>query len=379
MTVPGVGPVVNGIAGGVVSAGVGSVMDTLTQWVAGGAASLLGWLGRAMSQTTSLDLTRPWFASHYALMAGLAVLAAAPVAFVAIIQSIARQDTSIVIRCVLVNLPLALLAAGVAVEGVQFANGLVDQMCKVFTGTGKGNLASLLSGMAKFFVIGGITGPPGFVGFLIGCVTAFGALALWIELALRTAAVYVATLFLPLFLVGTVMPATIAWCRRLIEVLAALIFSKLVIVAALSLGASAIGTGSDLASAVEGCSLLLVATFAPYSLLKLIPLVEAGAVHHFEGLSRRGLSSVAAPARMATATMSGINAAIALPRAFEGHRSESSGGSMVKAMSGDAAPPPPMHEGGMGDPSTETWLSAGRWRSGEAPPPPPGSHGGSDG
>ncbi len=367
VNIPVVSPVVNGIAGGVVSSGVGSVMDSLTQWVAGGAASLLGWLGKEMSQTTTIDLTRPWFASHYAAVAGLAVFVAAPVAFVAVIQSIARQDSTIVIRCVLVNLPLALVAAGVAVEGVQFAVTLVDQMCKALTGAANGSMAHLLSGLAKFFVLGDASGSAGLVGFLLGSVAAFGALSLWIELALRTAAVYVATLFIPLFLVGTIMPATIPWCRRLVEVLAALIFSKLVIVAALSLGASAIGQGSGLGAAVEGCSLLLVATFAPYALLKLIPVVEAGAVHHLEGLSRRGMSSVAAPARIASTTVSGINAAMALPRAFEGLRAEASGGEMVKAASGGGSSIS-WDQGGGGDPQTEMWLSSGGWRNAAAPP-----------
>ncbi|HWW54076.1 MAG TPA: hypothetical protein VNY84_09910, partial [Acidimicrobiales bacterium] len=118
------------------------------------------------------------------------------------------------------------------------------------------------------------------------------------ELLMRTAAVYVAVLFLPIVLAGLVWPATLRWARRLVELLAVLILSKFVIVAVLSLAASALADGVEhggLAALLSGASLLLLAAFAPYTLLRLVPFVEAGAANHLEGVA----SSL--PARAANA------------------------------------------------------------------------------
>ncbi len=82
-----------------------------------------------------------------------------------------------------------------------------------------------------------------FVLLLISLLIAVAAFVLWLELLIRAAAVYVAVLFLPLALATLVWPAVSHWCRRLVETLAALILSKFVIVATLSLAAGAVVLG----------------------------------------------------------------------------------------------------------------------------------------
>ena len=79
---------------------------------------------------------------------------------------------------------------------------------------------------------------------LIALLIAVAAFVLWLELLIRAAAVYVAVLFLPLALATLVWPAVSHWCRRLVETLAALILSKFVIVATLSLAAGAVASGT---------------------------------------------------------------------------------------------------------------------------------------
>jgi len=128
----------------------------------------------------------------------------------------------------------------------------------------------------------------GFVGVLLAFAAAAVAFLLWIELALRSAAVAVASLFIPLALVGLVWSATSHWARRVGETLAALICSKLVIAGVLSLAALSLRTDSSVSGVIEGIALLLLAALAPFSLLRLIPIVESGAAGHLEGLSRRG-------------------------------------------------------------------------------------------
>ena len=126
------------------------------------------------------------------------------------------------------------------------------------------------------------------------------AFVLWLELLIRAAAVYVAVLFLPLALATLVWPAVSHWCRRLVETLAALILSKFVIVATLSLAAGAVSSGtagtgthgSGFSSVLAGGALLVMATFVPFAILRMIPAVEAGAVAHLDGLRERGTAAM---------------------------------------------------------------------------------------
>ena len=109
---------------------------------------------------------------------------------------------------------------------------------------------------------------------------------------MRAAAIYVAVFFMPLALACYVWPATAAIARRTVELLAALILSKFVIVATLTLGVAALHGGPSADNAVVGSAILLIAGFAPFCLLRLAPIVEAGAIVHLEGLARRPLRAV---------------------------------------------------------------------------------------
>jgi hypothetical protein len=79
-----------------------------------------------------------------------------------------------------------------------------------------------------------------------------------------------------------------------------LIISKFVIVATLSLAAGAVSSGtagsgshgSGFSSVLAGGALLLMATFVPFAILRMIPAVEAGAVAHLDGLRERGTAAV---------------------------------------------------------------------------------------
>jgi hypothetical protein len=104
----------------------------------------------------------------------------------------------------------------------------------------------------------------------------------------------------------------------LVETLAALILSKFVIVATLSLAAGAVASGtagtgsagSGFASVLAGGALLVLSTFVPFSILRLIPAVEAGAIGHLEGVRQRGTAALTrVPRSAAQFAMSGGMAA----------------------------------------------------------------------
>jgi hypothetical protein len=126
---------------------------------------------------------------------------------------------------------------------------------------------------------------------------AAGTLALWLELLVREAAVYVIVMMLPLAFAALVWPARRAWAIRAVELLVALILSKFAIVAVLSLGGAALSHsagGVSFGGAMAGFALIVMGAFAPWALLRLLPLHElaAGAAGSLRGELRSG--SVAA-------------------------------------------------------------------------------------
>ena len=233
----------------VVGAGFSAVFDAAGSWVASGAVWLLGEVGQALSASTTIDLTSGWFSAHLSVMAALSAALVLPMICCAVIQALYQQNSGMLIRTFLVQLPLALLLTGVAVELVQMALVVTDTLSSQVLASGGVDTTNILAPVTRFLVGSGALvepGVPAFVVFIGGLLVAVATLVLWLELVVRAAAVYVATLFLPLALAALVWPAVSHWCRRLADTLAALILSKLVIAAVLSLAAGALAGGLGL-------------------------------------------------------------------------------------------------------------------------------------
>ena len=268
-----------GIVDRVVGFGVNEVLDGIGQWVGRGASEMLTQAGNALSASTRPELGKPWFAQHFADMTRVAALVVLPMLFVSIIRAIVRQDLSVLLRSALVHLPLAALLTAVAVELVQLSLAATDMMC---------TYVSRSTGGAAQAVVSSVAGALDRTALAVG-QPAVASFALFMS----GVVIYVAVLFLPLALATLVWPSVSHWCRRLAETLAALVLSKLVVVATLSLAAGALAGhdgSADLSGVVSGAALLLLAALSPYALLRLIPAVEAGAVMHLEGASRRASS-----------------------------------------------------------------------------------------
>jgi hypothetical protein len=275
------------LANAITKALVSGFFHSLLDWVAGGAASLVGVLGSAMSSTTAPELSAHAFSAEFDVMAVLSAAVALPLVAVATIQAIVRQEPGSLLRSVLVRLPLALLFTGVSVQIVALGLAATDQASAMLIGANGDPTHHLLTGLVSGLAQPANLGLAAFAEFLIMLSAGFVAFLLWLELVVRSAAVAAASLFLPLALVGLAWPATSHWARRLGETLAALVLSKLVIAAVLALAAGLIVASSSLSSVVQGVALLGIASFAPFALLKLVPVVEAGAIAQLESMGRR--------------------------------------------------------------------------------------------
>jgi hypothetical protein len=341
----GVGPAcqlasgISSVAGSAVSSvagfGVDSVLDALGTWVADGASWLLGQIGSVIGSTTEVDLGASWFAAHYQTMAVLAGVVIVPLMVLGIIQSIYRQNASMLVRSTIVNVPLAILLTVVAVKLVQLGLAVTDAMSsEVAQGTGldSGQFMTAVSSQLSAGQGAVSTAAPTFILFVGALAVVVGAVMVWVELLIRAAAVYVAVLFLPLALASLAWPAISHWTRRLVDTLVALILGKFVIVSVLSLAAGALtasssGTGS-FSAVLGGAALLLLAALAPWALFRLLPFLEAGAAGHLEGLSHRARQSAAAPARSLAHVAMQATAA----RAIAGSASSALGGAARSAL-----------------------------------------------
>jgi hypothetical protein len=289
------------LGGTVATAGVDAVLNGLSQWVATGAEWLLSQIGTVLVSTTAIDIGAGWFRENYGEMTALAGVVILPMLVISAMQAVYRQNAGQLLRSFFIQLPLALLLGVVAIQIVLLCLSATDAMSDAVAGGSGSAVTSLLAGVTKGLLVA--VGDPTmatFVLLMVALLVAAAAFVLWLELLVRAAAVYVAVLFLPLALATLVWPSVSHWCRRLVETLTALILSKFVIVATLSLAANAIASGtagsghdgSGFASVLAGAALLVLSTFVPFAILRLIPAVEAGAISHLEGARQRGAAAL---------------------------------------------------------------------------------------
>ncbi|MFN8215150.1 MAG: hypothetical protein U0R71_01000 [Solirubrobacterales bacterium] len=306
-----VGDVCNEVSGAVTGAitapvnsaikGLGNdVFKQLTSWVAEGASWLMGQVVRAIDSSTTPRLETEGFLRAYARMAAIAAVLAAAMLLLAILEGIAQGSPGLLARVVLVNVPLAFLGTSLAFAVVQLLISCTDGLSAAvanashhdstrFFEAAIGDLGHVGGEVGKELGSAGGSTPseglgtqasgavavPLFVGFLAAIVGAFAAFLVWLELLMRDAAVYAVSLFMPLALAASIWPRWTGALRRTGELLVAVIGSKFVIVAIVSLAASLIAEqGGSVEHVLAAAALMCLACFAPFVLLRLIPFSE---------------------------------------------------------------------------------------------------------
>jgi hypothetical protein len=312
-----------GVAGDTAKAAAGSVFSALSSWLATGADQLLSHVLNQVAAPTVIatggsptaplaaavhpDLTATWFIPQETLMVELMALVMFPLLAVSTIGAIAHQDLSRLGRTWLVSLPLALLCGFVGIELTTVGLKVTDALSS--TVLSQVDLAATI-GVAVEGMSNPLTGPvvTGAIAFL----ALVAAILLWLELVLRSAAVYIAVLFWPLAMAGLVWPSTTRMAKRLIEMLAALLLAKFVVAAVLALGVNAVSTGGA-DGAITGVAILLLAGFAPFLLFRMVPVIEAAAIGHLEGAAHRPLRAAQRGLRTASTLPAGpLGAALGL-------------------------------------------------------------------
>ena len=281
--------------------GLGSdVFGRLTAWVSEGAGWLMGKVVRAIDSSTTPHLETEGFLLAYGRMAAIAAVMACAMLLLAVLEGIAQGNPGLLARVVLVNVPLAFLGTSVAFAVVQLLIGATDGLSAAIAGASHhdstrffevaiddlghlggqvGKEVGSLGGQAPSEGLGtqaaGSVAMPLFVGFLAAIVGAFAAFFVWLELLMRDAAVYAVALFMPLALAAGIWPRWTGALRRTGEILVAVIGSKFVIVAIVSLAAGLLTEESgSVEHVLAAAALMCLACFAPFVLLRLIPFSE---------------------------------------------------------------------------------------------------------
>ncbi len=278
------GPV-GGIVKGVFGGGGRSAASTaahaagfvaLGAWAFQGAKFALSGTSTILAETTSPQLRSTWFSATYWRMTAIAALLTLPFLFAAGVQALMRSDLAMLARAAFGYLPLAMLAIAIAAPLTMLLLAASDEMSGIISSAAGPAGSHLLRDAGVIAALLSMFGRSPFFGFAVAALATAAALVLWLELAIREAAVYVVVLMLPLTFAAMVWPARRVWAVRAVELLVALILSKFAIVAVLTLGSGAVSQlrHGGIAAALAGVALLLLGALAPWALLRLLPLSE---------------------------------------------------------------------------------------------------------
>ena len=277
-----IGSVAGDVAGSAAKAVAQPIFRQATEWVAQGAGWLVGRVGGLIDTSTTPRLQSRWFAGQYAEMGLLATALALPLFFLAVIQAALARNAALITRA-LAAVPVAFVLTGSAVAVVAALLGVTDWACQAISGQTGPNSRAFFGDVAKAFdTITDESGPTGaapalFVALLASIFAALAALAVWVELLIRSAGIYVCVLFFPVVLVARIWPRLEKWATRLAEALTALILSKFVIVAVLSVAAAAVAdsrASEGFNGVLAAGALLVFAAFAPLVLFRLVQFAD---------------------------------------------------------------------------------------------------------
>ncbi len=324
------GTVLSEIFGNGGSPGVTAALSlaAIVAWITEGAKAAVGWMVKGIQSSAAPQLGSIWFSSTYWRVAGMAALLTLPFLFAAAVQALLRSDLTVLSRAAFGYLPLAMLCVGIAAPLTMLLLAGTDELCSlVWSPSSAHGLTSLLTKTTGVMGLATLL-KSRFLAFLLGLLLATSAVLVWLELLMREAAVYVVVLLLPLAFAALVWPARRVWALRSAELLVALILSKFAIVAVLGLGGAALDhAGSNgLGAVIAGMVLVILAAFAPWAVLRLVPLAEvasgtAGALRsHAHGPLATSWERTKVADRSAKAVMSNLSSRLALATTGgEGH------------------------------------------------------------
>jgi hypothetical protein len=308
---------VTDVVGGVAKSAADSAFSAIAHDFGQAADAAVNWLWRQISAATTVSLGGRGFASEMAITAAIAATVGIGLFAIQVTVSVLRREPGGLARAGR-GLLVAFVAGGLAIAVVDICLEAVDGLCagvvQVATGGSITQMgAKLLSASALSQVSNAA------VIMLLSLVMVAASVVVWAALMVRKLLIIVAAVFAPIAFTGSLADITSAWVRRWIETMAALIFSKLilVIVFAIGLGVLTNGVGQSaqttaggatqsLTQTVTGALILVMAGLSPWLAIKLVHFAgdSLHTIHGHASSAAMGAQMVASAPRKITALRS---------------------------------------------------------------------------
>lgn len=297
---------VTGFVGGAATAGFEAIIGGLTAWVVDAVVWIVGGVFNFFLDSTDPNVQADWFLTGdgpYATTVSIGASLLLLFVLAGIIQGTLSGDVGGMLRRIALELPVSIIGMIGLVTITQLLIRLTDalsgQVLDNFQddisefGTVVASLDRLSGGQSSAFVV-----------FVLGLVTVLAGLVLVAELVVRSALIYIVVALAPLVFATRLWPVTKGASRKLLDLLVALILSKLVIAIALAVAAAAAvgaGSGGEVTalptpevfaedpggSVTQAVGILLtaaaafgVSAFSPLLIARLLPMTEAAVVAH---------------------------------------------------------------------------------------------------
>ncbi|GAA1713381.1 hypothetical protein GCM10009745_72120 [Kribbella yunnanensis] len=310
------------VASGAAQSATDGMWSSFVDWMARGLTDLTTYVFTAFSESTSPRFDQEWWRSNLDLMVMITLPLLVGMFVFQCLSAAARREPG--------RLGQAVIGAIIGTVGVPFAVAVVAGLGRVVDQLSVGILggnAATMTALKRMVNVSALQAVPTLGGSLIVAVV-LGLLAvmgLYLVMLLREVALIAFVVFAPVAMASWTWSATRHWLRRWIEIVAALLFSKVAMAMIFTLGLSAIGNAGDdgsfgIGTFLAGILLFAMAAFAPiatYSFVHwagdhagaAIQLVQHGsagasalkqkadqaqqfAAHHFGGSSNGGPASV---------------------------------------------------------------------------------------
>jgi hypothetical protein len=271
-----------------------TVIGGITDWLAKGFVQLVSFVWSVMDSSSSPQLTSEWFSDS----AGAPYLTAVAVAtgllaiflFCALIQGVLMGRPLELVKRMAFDTPAAVAGILFTVGFTQVGVDLIDAMSDGIWQLTRPKAVTAVDGLLLTAVK---LAPATFLAPLLLVIGMLGMLMLWVVLYVREALIYLVVALAPLAWATSVWPAIATVRRRTLELLAALVVSKLAIAMALAVGLGALGgigaTGNpgesttenglaEFGTVVVGIITFGLAAFMPFLVLRLLPIVEMAVI-----------------------------------------------------------------------------------------------------
>ena len=296
---------VAGVPGAIVGGTADTILDGIGQTFAKAAEAVLEAVFQTIARATQVDLGASYVTRSMGAVASVALVVVVGLFLIQVATAAIRQEPRGLIR--------ALIGVAVAVLGTAAAAGItqslliaVDQICDAIAKMAGTSIEQAARKLLKVSLLTTIT-PTGGGGsalmILFGLLFIIGATLTLGTLLVRQALIVVALVVAPLAFAGGTARITSSWVRRWIQVMLALILSKLAIVLVFVVAVGMLGDSTGIGALLSGLILLLLACLAPWACFKFLEFAGTAVAGEWHRATNGSTIAAANQGRMTAQSM----------------------------------------------------------------------------